>query len=191
MMLSISEQVIVFLSTALCGMVIALVYDMFRIFRKAVRTGSIMTFVQDILYWIIASVIMFVTIYCSNDGELRGFLFLGAFLGVILYAFAFSRAIMNSSLFIIRVVTRIIKFVSFLISYPFRIVIKLLVMPSLKLIKKAVKSALDAGTAAKAKHAERGNTAEGGSTVFYPIRKAAESFGKKLRKAGTSKEMKQ
>jgi spore cortex biosynthesis protein YabQ len=191
MMLSVSEQVIVFLSTALCGMVIALVYDMFRILRKAVRTGSIMTFVQDILYWIIASVIMFVTIYCSNDGELRGFLFLGALLGVILYAFAFSRAIMNSSLFIIKIVTRGIRFISLLISYPFRITVKLLVMPALKFIGGAVKYVWEVCTAAKANLTEHGNTSERDSAAPNFFRKAIGRFGKKLQKAGSGKDLMQ
>ncbi len=144
MIISVSEQVLVFLSTAICGMVIAFVYDIFRIFRKAVRTGSLVTFVQDILYWLIASVIMFITIYHSNDGELRGFLFFGAFLGVILYALMFSRVIMNSSLFIIRITTIILKFIAFIISYPFRIIVKLIAAPVCRMIKKAANSARDA-----------------------------------------------
>ena len=77
MILSISEQVIVFLWTTVCGMIIAFVYDIFRIFRKAVKTGSLVTFVQDLLFWLIACIIMFLSIFQSNDGELRGFLFLG------------------------------------------------------------------------------------------------------------------
>ncbi len=129
MILSVSEQVVVFLWSTVCGMAAAFVYDLFRIFRKAVRTGSLMTFVQDVLYWLIAAFIMFITVFYSNDGELRGFLFLGAFIGVVLYALIFSRIIMSSSLFIIRVTVKIIKFISFIVSYPFRMILKLLAIP--------------------------------------------------------------
>ena len=68
MILSISEQVIVFLWTTVCGMIIAFVYDIFRIFRKAVKTGSLVTFVQDLLFWLIACIIMFLSIFNCNYG---------------------------------------------------------------------------------------------------------------------------
>jgi spore cortex biosynthesis protein YabQ len=133
MILSVSGQVIVFLWTTVCGMAIAFVYDLFRIFRKAVKTGSLVTFVQDVMYWLITAFIMFLTIYYSNDGELRGFLFLGAFIGVVLYALMLSRIIMSSSLFIIRVTVKIVKLISFVVMYPFRLVIKLIAIPVRKL----------------------------------------------------------
>jgi spore cortex biosynthesis protein YabQ len=134
MILSVSEQVVVFLWTTVCGMAAAFVYDLFRIFRKAVKTGSLVTFIQDMLYWIIAAVIMFITVFWSNDGELRGFLFLGALIGAVLYALMFSRAIMSSSLFIIRLTARIIRFISFIVSYPFKMIIKLIAIPARKLV---------------------------------------------------------
>lgn len=139
-MFTVSTQATVFLWTIIGGMVIALIYDIFRIFRKAVKTGSLITFMQDILYWIIVAAIMFLTIYYSNDGELRAYLFIGAFLGVVLYALLFSRMIMGSSLFIIKLVTNILKAVVFFTSYPFRMILKILAVPTKKLARKAVKS---------------------------------------------------
>jgi spore cortex biosynthesis protein YabQ len=125
MILSISEQVIVFLWTTVCGIVIAFIYDLFRVFRKAVKTGGHVIFIQDILFWLIACFIMFISIYHSNDGELRGFLFLGAFLGVVLYALLFSKAVMGSSLFIINIMVKTVKFLVFVILYPFRFLLGL------------------------------------------------------------------
>ena len=133
MILSVTDQVIVFLWTTVCGMAAAFIYDLFRILRKAVKTGDLVTFVQDVLYWLIAAVIMSVTIFYSNDGELRGFLFLGAFIGVVLYALMLSHIIMSSSLFIIRVTVKMIRFLSFIASYPFRMIVKLLAIPVRKL----------------------------------------------------------
>jgi len=179
MILSVSEQVIVFLSTAISGMVIALVYDLFRIFRKAVRTGSLVTFVQDILYWLIASVIMFITIYYSNDGELRGFLFLGAFLGVIIYALMFSKAIMSSSLFIIRITKKTVRFISFIVSYPFRFIIKLIMVPLCKLAGEAANSIKKAVAEKRKKESGR-----------HRIKKIYAGAKQKLRKAMVHKQQK-
>lgn len=135
MILSVSDQVIVFLWTTVCGMAAAFIYDLFRIFRKAIKTGNLMTIVQDLLYWIIIAVIMSVTIFYSNDGELRGFLFLGALIGAVLYAMMFSRIVMSSSMFIIKVTVKTVRFIAYVVSYPFRIILRLLAIPARKIVK--------------------------------------------------------
>lgn len=140
MIISVSAQAYVFLCTIVGGMAIALVYDVFRIFRKAVKTGSVVTYVQDLLYWLIVALIMFLTIYYSNEGELRVYLFIGAFLGVVLYALLFSRIIMGSSLFIIKMVAEVIKALIFVISYPVRLILRFMEVPARKLARTARKS---------------------------------------------------
>lgn len=122
MITSISSQVTIFLCTVIGGAAIALIYDLFRILRKAVRTGGLFIYIEDLLYWLIVSIIMLLTIYYSNDGELRAFMFIGACIGVTLYALLLSRIVMASSLFIIRIV-----------SYPFILIIKVLKAPICKI----------------------------------------------------------
>lgn len=151
MMFSVSSQAYVFLCTIIGGMAIAFVYDIFRIFRKAVKTGSVVTYAQDLLYWLIVAVIMFITIYYSNDGELRGYLFIGAFIGVVLYALLFSRIVMNSSLFIIRTIVKVVKCILLIISYPFRMLLKILAIPARKLGRIILSSLKKAGSAARIK----------------------------------------
>lgn len=124
MILSVSSQAYAFILSVAGGMVIALVYDAFRVFRKAVKTGRIVTNVQDLLYWLIVSVIMFLTLFFSNDGELRAYLFVGAFLGVVLYTLLFSKIVMGSSLFIIRIATTVVKAMVRFISIPVKCIIK-------------------------------------------------------------------
>lgn len=140
MIISVSTQAYVFLCTIAGGMAIALVYDIFRIFRRAIKTGRMVTNVEDLLYWLIVVFIMFLTIHYSNDGELRIYLFIGAFIGIVLYALLFSRIIMGSSLFIIKVVTNVIKALIFVISYPVRLILQIIAVPARKLARTARKS---------------------------------------------------
>lgn len=148
MMVSVSSQAYIFLYTVAGGMLIALVYDIFRILRKAVKTGGLITDVQDLMYWLIVTVIMFLTIYYSNDGEIRAYLFIGAFIGVILYSLLFSRIVMSSSLFIIKMVTYVIKCIIFIVSYPVRLLFKVFSAPVRGLAgitKKALKKVRSSG----------------------------------------------
>ncbi len=126
MILSITSQAYAFLLSVAGGMLIALVYDAFRIFRRVVKTGSVVTNVQDLLYWLLATVIMFLNIFYSNDGELRAYLFVGAFLGVVLYTLVFSKIVMGSSLFIVRIIINVVKAIAIFVSFPVRLVTKLI-----------------------------------------------------------------
>lgn len=186
MILSVSDQVIVFLWTTVCGMAVAFIYDLFRIFRKAVKTGDLLTFIQDVLYWIIAAVIMFITIFFSNDGELRGFLFLGALIGVVLYALLFSHIIMSSSLFIIRVTVKVIKVIFLVISYPFRVIVKLLAIPVRKLADISAAEIRKAGYSIRVSRErareERLNRAAAGKKRKKPERGQQNKVLKKLRR---------
>ncbi len=140
MIVSVSAQAYVFLCTIAGGMAIALVYDIFRIFRKAIKTGSLATYFQDLLYWIFAALIMFLTVYYSNDGELRAYLFIGAFLGVVLYVLLLSRIVMGSSIFLISIASKIIKAVIFVIASPFRLILKVMAVPARKAARAAGRS---------------------------------------------------
>lgn len=152
MTVSVSSQAYIFLCSVVGGVAIALLYDVFRIMRKAVKTGNLITYVEDLLFWILVAAIMFSTVYYSNEGELRSYIFLGTLLGVILYALLFSKVVMGSSLFIIRIVKGILRFLWMIISFPFRIVIRILAIPgkaaakhagnSLKSIKRAGRTRL-------------------------------------------------
>lgn len=152
MTVSVSSQAYVFLCSVIGGVIIALVYDVFRILRKAIKTGSLFTYIEDLIFWILVAVIMFGTVYYSNEGELRSYIFLGTLLGVVLYALIFSKTIMNSSLFIIKIVKGIFRFLWMVLSFPFKVIIHLMAIPgraaaryagnSLKNVKRAGRNKL-------------------------------------------------
>lgn len=142
--ISVSGQAQVFLYSVMGGILIAFIYDVFRIKRKAIKTSSIVIYLEDFIYWIIVAVVMFALVYYSNEGEIRGYIFIGTVLGVILYALMFSKIIMKSSLFIIGIICKVFKAVWMVITYPFRIIFKILGIPAgffLKAFKKAFRGA--------------------------------------------------
>ncbi|HEX2946917.1 MAG TPA: spore cortex biosynthesis protein YabQ [Clostridia bacterium] len=184
MIFPVSRQAYVFLCTVAGGMAIALVYDIFRIIRKAVRTGSLLTYAEDIVYWVISAAIMLFTIYYSNEGEIRGFLFVGTIIGVVLYSSLFSKIVMESSLFIINMTIKIVKAVMFVILYPFRLVLKILAAPVRKLAVFIADSLRKAGYSSTA-----GN---GGKKRFRKIRLVRKFVRRvlKRRKIGLNKNVK-
>lgn len=151
MPVSLSNQAHVFLCSVLGGILIAFIYDAFRIRRRAVKSGSIIIYVEDLIYWIIAAIVMFGVVYYSNEGEIRGYIFIGAVIGVVLYVLLLSKFIMAAALFILKVLSSIMKFVWVIVSYPFRLIIRILAVPARLTVKAAKKGARGARRIARSR----------------------------------------
>lgn len=75
------------------GLIIALIFDLFRILRKKFKTNNIITYIEDILFWIISGFLITSAILQFNDGELRLYLFLGLSIGIVMYMLLFTKFI--------------------------------------------------------------------------------------------------
>lgn len=79
-----------FLTSILWGGILLLIYDILRIFRRVIKHGAFLVAVQDMIFWVAASLFIFSMIYRENNGIIRGYSILGMMLGSILYHFALS-----------------------------------------------------------------------------------------------------
>ena len=95
------NQFYTFFIFILVGMIIGITYDLFRIWRKSFKTIDIITYIQDFLFWIFTGAILLYSIFNFNNGELRSYIFIGIFLGVILYMLSISK-------FFVEICTKII-----------------------------------------------------------------------------------
>ena len=129
MPVSVSTQAIIFIQSVAGGMLIAFIYDLFRIKRKTIRTRTISLYIEDFIFWILVALVMFGVVYRSNDGEVRGYIFLGTLIGVILYMLLLSRIVIRVSTKLIRLTVSIFKLIWAVVSYPFRILFKVLRLP--------------------------------------------------------------
>jgi spore cortex biosynthesis protein YabQ len=116
-------------------MIIAFVYDIFRVRRKAIKSGNLIVYFEDFIYWIIVALVLFAVVYRSNEGEIRGYLILGVIIGITLYAFLLSRIVMKVFLFLIRVVYKAAVIVFTVILFPIKIILKILGFPAKRVYK--------------------------------------------------------
>lgn len=66
----------------LFGIVLMMLYDIFRIFRHIVKHGTVFTAIEDVFYWLLCAVGIFAMLYQENDGLLRWFVIGGVALGM-------------------------------------------------------------------------------------------------------------
>ena len=87
----IYEELALFCSFFLIGIFLAASYDVLRILRGLIPHGKLLINLEDLIYWMYVAVVVFVELYDKNDGQLRGYVFGGLLMGMIIYAASFAR----------------------------------------------------------------------------------------------------
>lgn len=95
MAMLIYDEVELFLVCFGLGMLLAFIYDMVRVFRMLFRHRDWLVDVEDLMFWLFTAWLVFRTLFIYNRGALRGYAFLGMFLGVLLYALTLSRILLK------------------------------------------------------------------------------------------------
>lgn len=67
------------------GAYLSLVYDGLRIFRRLIAHKLFWMSLEDFIFWIYSTVIVFLLLYRQGDGQLRWFAILAAMAGIWLY----------------------------------------------------------------------------------------------------------
>jgi len=130
MILSMADQATFFLWTMILGAVSGVVYDIFRIIRKVIKHPDFLTQVEDLLYWLFISILIFYFILHRNSGEVRIYAIIGVFSGMCIYFLTLSRLVIMSSVFIINIVEKIVIMAFHILLLPVRFMIKLLSYPA-------------------------------------------------------------
>ena len=89
------NQAYLFLVFSLTGVAIGILFDFFRILRRSIKTSNLVTYIQDILFWILTGIIVLYSIWYFNNGELRIFVFLGLIIGILIYMTTLSSIIIK------------------------------------------------------------------------------------------------
>jgi hypothetical protein len=144
-----------FVNAALLGVLLGIVYDIFRIARisrmpyiapegrfyeiikiperKKTLPGfvsvsdKLLTFAEDIVFWIIASVAEVLFIYHINGGAVRVYFIMCTFSGAALYFFTVGKITMYFSVRIIFLLRCLLYWTFYIIIYPIRLILRFIV----------------------------------------------------------------
>lgn len=114
---SISAELQFFIVSIISGAILLVVYDILRILRRVIKHGKFLVAVQDLIFWICASVFIFLMMYKENNGVIRGFCIIGMAIGSILYHYTLSTVFVD-------LVTKLIKALISPIAYVVKRIIK-------------------------------------------------------------------
>jgi len=114
------EQLINFLYFIITGIFLSIIFDIFRILRRTIKTSDFVTNIEDILFGIITGIIVLLSIFLFNNGELRLYIFIGIAIGIIFYMLCISKYFIKLNVTIINFIKKII----ILLTKPFIILFK-------------------------------------------------------------------
>lgn len=106
------------------GMLLLVIYDLLRILRRIMKHNNFLITIEDIIYWITSSILIFRMMYQQNNGIIRGFSILAMLLGMLLYHEVLSEGLVTIVSGILnKTIQGISKLISFILR-PFRFIIK-------------------------------------------------------------------
>lgn len=118
------NQAYLFLIFTINGIFIGILFDIFRVLRRSFKTSDIITYIQDILFWILTGFVLLYSVFTFSNGEIRFYMFLGVFIGGLIYMLMFSKYFININVKIIMFIKNIVRKIIFIVIFPIKIVIK-------------------------------------------------------------------
>lgn len=103
------NQAYLFLVFSLTGVVIGVLFDFFRILRRTIKTSNIITYIEDVLFWILTGLLILYNIWYFNNGEIRIYMFLGIIMGVLIYMSTLSNILIKIFSKILQVIIKTIE----------------------------------------------------------------------------------
>lgn len=84
-------QLYSFFAYMISGIIIGILFDIFRILRKSFKTPDFITYVEDVLFWILTGFFLIFVLFIVSDGQIRIYNIISLLLGSTLYMISISK----------------------------------------------------------------------------------------------------
>lgn len=126
---SIYTEAYILLATLYGGILIGFIYDLYRIFRSLFHPKKLATYIQDTLFWGIITVVSLYVLLISNQGQLRFYNFLGFILGILLYYYLLSKAVIKALVALLKILRDLLVDLWRMLIYPVQVTFCLINVP--------------------------------------------------------------
>ena len=120
MPLQISMQFNIVFFSILAGIITGILFDMYRIIRGLSNFKAVMI-VEDILFWILASIIVFTFLLYTNYAFLTLYVYIFICCTILLYMIFISKYFYSIEKFILDIIFKIIRVILKNLSYPLKL----------------------------------------------------------------------
>jgi len=125
---AIVSQLYSFLIYLISGILIGVFFDIFRILRKSFHTPDLVTYLEDILFWVLTGFFLLFVLFQFSNGEIRLYHVNGLLIGGFFYMLSISKFFIKINVYLLTFIKRIIYQIIKIILFPIR--------PLLRLVRK-------------------------------------------------------
>lgn len=108
------------------GIIIGILFDIFRVFRRSFHTPDIITYIEDVLFWIIAGLFLIFVIFNFTNGEIRIYNIIGLILGSVIYIICISKLFIKINVKIVLLMKKIFINIFKILMIPLKFIFKIL-----------------------------------------------------------------
>lgn len=120
MLFTMEQQIILFVFSLLSGVLIGILFDIYRIIRGFEDVGAIITIIQDILFWIATGFIVFVFMMYTSYAYMSFNVFAYVGIGLFVYIKLISKIFINILHNVLLAIGKVLRVIFNTLSYPVR-----------------------------------------------------------------------
>lgn len=122
MILSNLVQLSLLWYSILAGIFTGILFDIYRVLRGSGPKNKIISFIEDMLFWILAAILIFVFLLWKTGAIINIYVFSFVGIGIYLYIMIFSNRLIKHYRKMLLKLLKAIRIISNLIIFPFRII---------------------------------------------------------------------
>jgi len=115
--LSVTKQIIEFAEFTCIGVLLAIIFDFFRAYRKVRIPTGMDTIIQDIIYFLIATIIVVLSVINILDSNFRWYVIFAIMLGVLFQVHKFSKYTIKAFMFFFKVSGTMFEFLNITLTF--------------------------------------------------------------------------
>lgn len=123
MIISINAQFNLIFYSILAGILTGLLFDIYRFIRGFENPDAIITFIEDILFWFFAGILIFIFLIYNSYLYMGGYLYLYIAMGLYIYLKFASKYFLKIQYKLIKMLSKTLRIVKNLIIYPFELIV--------------------------------------------------------------------
>jgi len=85
MIISLMDQLKLIIFSVLSGIITGVFFDIYRLIRGFKNPNKILTIIQDLLFWTLTSIVVFIFLMYTNEGYINFYVYVCLIIGVYLY----------------------------------------------------------------------------------------------------------
>ncbi len=135
MKISVTHELIVFLSVTMLGLAEGFLFDIFRAVRRLAPKSFLSVGITDVIYWLFALSLFAWAMFWLTGGELRGYMFIGIALGLLFHFLLLSDVIISIVTEIFLLFLKFFNFFLKILLTPARFLYKMVLVPIYSFLK--------------------------------------------------------